>query len=123
MIVLDENSTVLLPVPKADLLPTASSKIVPAFFAEAGENAAERYLEFFVATIRNPNTRRAYSHAAMRFANWCDDLHLTMTTLRPSQVSAYVEQMSRDPNFSAPTVKQHLSAIHMLFNWLVIGQI
>lgn len=97
--------------------------MVPEFFAQAGENAADRFLEFFVATIRNQNTRRAYSHAAMRFANWCDELHLTMAALRPSHVAAYIEQMSRDADISPPTVKQHLSAIRMLFDWLVIGQV
>ena len=121
MIDLDANQTVLLPVLKANRLPTVSSKIVPAFFAQAGENAAERFLEFFVATIRNMNTRRAYSHAAMRFANWCDLSDLTMAVLRPVHVAAYIEQLGLD--FSPPTVKQHLSAIRMLFDWLVIGQI
>jgi hypothetical protein len=58
----------------------------------------------------------------MRFANWCDQLHLTMAALRPSHVAAYIEKMSLDAEFSPPTVKQHLSAIRMLFDWLVIGQ-
>ena len=34
--------------------------VVPAIVAAAGERAARRFLEFFAATIRNPNTRAAY---------------------------------------------------------------
>lgn len=32
---------------------------VPALIADLGEPAAWRYVEFFTAHIRNPNTRRA----------------------------------------------------------------
>ena len=36
-------------------------------------------------------------------------------------VAAYVEQLTRE---RAPqTVKQHLAAIRMLFDWLVVGQV
>jgi integrase/recombinase XerD len=36
-------------------------------------------------------------------------------------VAAYIEQLGRER--SAPTVKQHLAAIRMLFDWLVVGQV
>jgi hypothetical protein len=36
---------------------------VPAIIADAGEGAAERFIEFFTANIRNPNTRAAYAQA------------------------------------------------------------
>jgi site-specific recombinase XerD len=39
--------------------------------------------------------------------------------LRPAVIAAYIEQHPGSP----PTVKQHLAAIRMLFDWLVIGQI
>jgi hypothetical protein len=32
--------------------------------ADAGEKAAEHFLEYFAASIRNPNTRAAYVQAA-----------------------------------------------------------
>ncbi len=35
----------------------------PAIIAAAGGRASLRFLEFFAANIRNPNTRRAYSRA------------------------------------------------------------
>jgi hypothetical protein len=34
---------------------------VPAILANAGENAATKFLEFFAARIRNLNTREAYT--------------------------------------------------------------
>jgi len=36
---------------------------VPRVIADAGDQAARRFLEFFAATIRNKNTRLAYYHA------------------------------------------------------------
>jgi site-specific recombinase XerD len=36
-------------------------------------------------------------------------------------IAAYVEQLGKKR--SAPTVKQHLAAIRMLFDWLVVGQV
>ena len=34
---------------------------LPALLAAADDRARMRYIEFFTATIRNPNTRRAYA--------------------------------------------------------------
>jgi hypothetical protein len=49
-------------------LPTRTAlSSLPALVAVAGESAGRRFLEFFVANIRNPNTRRAYSQAATLF--------------------------------------------------------
>jgi integrase/recombinase XerD len=102
------------------LSPAASSS-VPSLFADASEHGSRRFLEFFVATIRNANTRRAYFHAATRFAVWCDSVGLTLTTLSPLHAAAYVELLSRQ--VAAPSAKQHLAALRMLFDWLVIGQV
>ena len=38
---------------------------LPALFAP-DQDAARRFIEFFTANIRNPNTRRAYARAAGR---------------------------------------------------------
>jgi hypothetical protein len=43
------------------LATAADTHLVPALIADAGEPAAWRYIEFFTANIRNPNTRRAYA--------------------------------------------------------------
>jgi len=36
-------------------------------------------------------------------------------------VAAYVEQLGN--THLAPSVKQHLAAVRMLFDWLVVGQV
>jgi integrase/recombinase XerD len=100
----------------------AAPIVVPAIIADAGNQAAKRFLEFFAATIRNKNTRMAYYRACCRFFAWCDEHHLgRLEDLEPLHVAAYIETMGR--NFEKPSVKQHLAAIRMLFDWLVTGQI
>lgn len=44
-----------------------------------------------------------------------------MDTISPVAVAAYIESLSTKR--SAPTVKQHLAAIRMLFDWLVTGHV
>jgi len=96
--------------------------VVPGIIADAGEHATRRYLEFFAATIRNRNTRTAYLHAAGRFFAWCERHHIgQLADIEPLHVAAYIEALGKD--FEKPTVKQHLAAIRMLFDWLVTGQV
>jgi integrase/recombinase XerD len=97
------------------------SLVVPSPIARAGESAARRYLEFFTANIRNPNTRAAYGVAVERFFAWCDRYGWTLEQLEPMHLAAYVEQLGRE--LAAPSVKQHLAAIRVLFDWLVTGQV
>lgn len=92
---------------------------MPALIVQAGEQASRRFLEFFTANIRNKNTREAYARASARFLDWCDQHGLRLQDIEPMAVAAYIES---HPG-SKPTVKQHLAAIRMLFDWLVIGQI
>ena len=90
--------------------------------AAAGDKAARRYLEFFAVTIENPNTRAAYFHACRRFFAWCEDKGLDeLVAIEPMHVAAYIRALGKD--FEKPTVKQHLAAIRMLFDWLVVGQV
>ena len=95
--------------------------VVSALIADCSEDAGWRYVEFFTANIRNPNTRRAYARACARFFAWCGDRGLTLTTIRPFDVAAWVEQLQE--THSAPGVKQQLAAVRMLFDWLIIGQV
>ena len=102
--------------------PIAASIVVPAIVADAGDAAAKRFLEFFAVTIRNKNTRTAYLHAASRFFAWCEHHQLgALDEIEPLHVAAYIEVLGKD--FEKPTVKQHLAAIRMLFDWLVTGQV
>lgn len=100
----------------------SAAMVVPAIVADAGEHATRRFLEFFAATSRNRNTRQAYLTAAGRFFAWCDRHQLgQLAEIEPLHVAAYIEMLGKD--FAKPTVKQHLAAIRMLFDWLVTGGI
>jgi site-specific recombinase XerD len=94
---------------------------LPAIIENAGGNAPRRFVEFFTANIRNLNTRQAYARAVRDFFNWCDLHRLSLQQLQPILVAAYIEELQKKQ--SAPTVKQHLAAIRMLFDYLVIGQV
>jgi site-specific recombinase XerD len=95
--------------------------VVPALVADLGDEAAWRYVEFFTANIRNPHTRRAYARACHQFFAWCEQRGLTLAAIRPYDVAAYIEQLQEV--LSAPSVKQQLAAVRMLFDWLVTGQV
>jgi site-specific recombinase XerD len=100
----------------------AATVVIPAIIADAGDAATRRYLEFFAATIRNKNTRAAYLLAASRFFAWCEHHQLGgIDDIEPLHVAAYIEGMQS--GFEKPSVKQHLAAIRMLFDWLVTGQV
>jgi hypothetical protein len=49
---------------------TVEASRVPALVAADGSRASYRFLEFFTAQIRNPNTRRAYARAAKEFFDY-----------------------------------------------------
>jgi len=64
----------------------------------------------------------AYARAVSNFFAWCNQVGLsTLAGIQPVHVAAYVEQLSLTR--SAPSVKQHLAAVRVLYDWLVVGQI
>jgi hypothetical protein len=81
---------------------------LPALIAAAGERAGMRFLEFFVANIRNPHTRRAYARAAEEF--------LALVARPPARrrsplssrvhVATWIEAGTRE--LAVPSVKQRL---------------
>jgi integrase/recombinase XerD len=95
--------------------------ILPAVIADAGDHAARRVSEFFTATIRNGHTRRAYARAVGDFFAWSEQHGLSLAAVEPVHVATYIEAMTQAK--SAPTTKQALAAIGMLFDWLVTGQV
>src|ERR1700733_15049122 len=111
----------VLPASASNLEVAALHAMIPTLIADAGDQAAWRYIDFFTANIRNPNTRRAYARACATFFSWCEERGLSLATIRPYDVSLYIE--SRQQTHSAPDVKQQLAAIRMLFNWLITGQV
>ena len=100
--------------------PPARHAATPALFSPS-EHAERRFWEFFTAHIRNRNTRLAYLAAVRRFAEWCECRGLALDQVEPMVVAAYVEQLTAA--LSPASVKQHLAALRMLFDWLVGGQV
>jgi integrase/recombinase XerD len=111
----------LVSLPAVPAFPMQGLPVVPSLFAAAGDRASLRLLEFLAATIRNPNTRKAYGRAILRFSAWCDVQSLRLAQLTPLHLAAYIEELGRD--LAKPSVKQHLAALRMLFDFLVTGQV
>ena len=102
------------------LFPAAQTAGVTLFTPSA--KAERRFWEFFTTQISNDNTRRAYFNAVKRFADWCELLEIReLDQVQPMHVAAYLKALQQ--TLSAPTAKQHLAAIRMLFDWLVVGHV
>ena len=93
--------------------------VLPPLIVDAGPAAVEKFLEFFAARIANWRTRAAYGRAVGQFLAWCEARGLGLTAVAPLHVAAYI----RTHPGSAPTVKQHLAALRMLGDWLVVSQV
>jgi site-specific recombinase XerD len=100
------------------LVPAAT--MAPALIAASSAEAAYRFLEFFTAQIRNDHTRRAYARAVGDFCRWAERRGVrSIETVSSVHVAAWVEGLKRE--VSPPTVKQHLAAVRMMFDWLASG--
>jgi len=108
--------------PKSDLVIFApAAPPIPVVVANGGDKASERFFTFFTDSIRNKNTRAAYYRNAVRFFAWAQARRLDLATIKSYHVSAYLEELGVD--HAAPSVKQHLATLRMLFDWLIVGQI
>jgi site-specific recombinase XerD len=102
--------------------PASIQLVVPRVIADLGEAATLRFVDFFTANIRNPNTRAAYAVAIRGFFTWLEKHGPSdLGGIRTHHVSTYVEVLVK--TYKAPTVKQHLAAIRMLFDFLIVGQV
>lgn len=101
-----------------DLILSPPAAFLPAQLYAPTPQAAKRFLEFFTAQINNDHTRRAYLNATKRFAEWCEKHRLRyLVDVEPIHVAAFVKDLQG--SFSSPTIRQHLAALRMLFDWLV----
>jgi hypothetical protein len=92
---------------------------IPALFAPDAPTG-KRVFEFFTAHIRNRHTREAYARAAAEFSSWCERRGIDhLRAVEPFHIAAYVEELQQ--RLAAPSVKQRLAALRMLFDWLVVG--
>lgn len=95
---------------------------MPTIISASGQRAAYRFVEFFTAQIRNPNTRRAYVKAVGDFCGWLQERGIpSIEVVESIHVATYVEMLGRE--HAAPTVKLRLAAIRMMFDWLATGGI
>jgi integrase/recombinase XerD len=112
----------IAPQPSRSQLTRAGFSNLPRIVAKSGEEGTWRFVEFFTVTIRNRNTRAAYAQAVSQFFSWCESKDvLDLHKIKPTLVAGYIEGLQETR--SAPTVKQHLAAVRMLFDWLVTGHI
>ena len=81
--------------------------------------AVKKFVEFFAGRIANERARAAYARAAGQFLGWYEGRGLRLEAVSPLHVAAYI----RTHPGSAPTVKQHLAAIRMFCDWLVVSQV
>ncbi len=99
-----------------------ASDLSPAPLYAPTPKAKRRVAEFFTTQINSDHTRKAYLNASRRFAAWCEEYGIQeLSSVEPIHIAAFVKALEKD--FSAPTVKQHLAALPMLFDWLVIRHI
>ena len=111
----------MIPAPqtRSVTLQAADQANLPAVIEDAGDDARAAFMEFFIATIRNPNTRAAYARAVRDFFRWCQVRGVGLLDVEPIVVGAYIEEHPGAP----ATVKQHLAAIRMLFDFFVQRQV
>ena len=105
----------------SDMLPatinqSGSGHLLPALIANAGGAAAFAWDEFFSGEIRNPHTRRAYTHAVRQFLAWASGQGVELHRITPGMVGQYIDQLDA----SLPTKKQHLAALRGFFDKLVL---
>lgn len=108
------TSTVIAIAPAPELQPAELFTPTP--------KAAERVVDFFTSQINNDNTRKAYLNATRRFSLWCEQRGIgELAGVRPFHVASFVKELQGE--LAPPSVKQHLAALRMLFDWLVTGHI
>jgi integrase/recombinase XerD len=119
------NDPLLIASPPS-ILHSITAKLPVLFLPN--ERAGQRFFDFFTANIRNKNTRRAYYKVAGRFSEWCEGRGLLdLAQVKPPHIAAYIEMLGlpepQGQGLSKPSVKQHLAALRMLFDWLVVGHV
>lgn len=100
----------------------SQAAVVPVLIENTGHDTKRRFVEFFTANIRNANTRKAYFRAINRFCDWCEHRDVQhLPDIEPTLIAFYVEEMA--DGYGKASIKQHLAAIRMLFDYFVTGGI
>ena len=94
--------------------------VLPALIVDAGPDAVARFLEFFAGRIANARTRAARTGGA--WGSFWLGARTEASAWARSPRSTWPAYIRTHPG-SVPTVKQHLAAIRMLCDWLVVSQV
>lgn len=92
-------------------------------------DAIKFYLQFLISDIENENTKSAYSTAIRKFSDWIEFINQENNSeyglehIDPFVIAAYRDEMKNIKKVSIPTIKQNLSALNRLFNYLVINRV
>ena len=85
-----------------------------AVIENAGAGATLAAEEFFLAGLRNPHTRRAYSRHVIGFLEWCDQRGTALAAVTPGEAAAWFETLN-----SVATQRMALAALRRFFSLLV----
>ncbi len=89
---------------------------VPKIVESMGSAAVARYVEFFTADDPQPRDESSLHACSAGFFSWCEQHGIDFQDIQPIVIGTYVEyQHSR---LAPPTVKLHLAAIKMLYDYL-----
>lgn len=105
----------------SDRTSVTAAASVPTVVEAAGPDAKRRFVEFFTANIRNRNTRESYLRAVQFFCEWCEERDLPLLAVEPTIVAFYIEEIGE--RYADGSVKVHLAAIRMLFDYFTTGGI
>ncbi len=92
-----------------------SESNLPEVVKAAGHASAFAYEEFLFGEIRNPHTRRAYSHAVNRLFAWMRAQNITLQEVSPRDISSYLDSLV----LAAPSKKLHRAALNHFFDFQV----
>ena len=93
--------------------------VLPQLIVDAGPAAVERFLQFLRGADREREDAGRVRASRGQFLAWCEDRGIGLAAIAPLHVAAYI----RTHPGSVPTVKQHLAALRMLCDWLVVSQV
>ena len=104
------------------LIVAPAAGLIPArLFAPTPKGGKARARILHRADQQRPHAQSLSQCRAPVF-HWCEahGLH-ELREVQPVHVAAFIKELQGQ--FAPPTVKQHLAALRMLFDWLVTGQV
>lgn len=89
---------------------------LPLLVAVENDDFVNDFIDFFIVTIRNAHTRRAYGRGIRRFCDWCGQVGIAQLRQVDARIlSIYIEQHP----CSAATIHQEMAALSMFFDWMM----